>query len=428
MTRDLSEISEIYKRLKENMKSNIEKYGIGHNPFPFRPTAEDQPKIYVGRNEQTNQVYSFILNICVSKQSSGLLLFGNYGMGKTHTLKYFRTELDKLSSSDLELNILPIYLTKPGTSFRNIYTEFFLITKDKIYQSIRDYVWRDLEKELRNKKRKYVSIFRSDIDDIPIPNHWFELVEHCKRLNYDPSKVTNFISNKLEPLIKNEVFRHILSKAVLEIEKENIQNLFTRFLCGDNLVKAEQKLLEISINSIENKEIPYTFKGLIDLLTLKFNAIILLIDEFEDWAEYPARKQRELLGELRTTFEIAENNVGWIIASVESMWDRINENYPAMDRRFPNKVRLPPLNRQEIEELILGYLNKAREESGKPIKDDFDPFQRDSISEINNFVSNFRAGRIDVILQICRDCFDLILTGREESISASLVRQIIGVQ
>lgn len=91
--------------------------------WPFRTTADEKfASIWAGRKKTRNQIDRLIRKIKLIPKSGLIVLWANFGMGKTHTLYHLRYQFQQ--AKDIP-QVIPVYAVMPkrSTGFLELYRE-----------------------------------------------------------------------------------------------------------------------------------------------------------------------------------------------------------------------------------------------------------------------------------------------------------------
>lgn len=297
------------------LEAPYKRYGWRENPF----TLEIKPELFVGYHQQINMILSSI-----RENQKHLLLLGPTGAGKTTTLFWIKSQIER------DNNVLMVYLPKPPTKeqqiidifksivdtgvFGRIYNGLF--RKDLSIYTVSDYV----SKRIRNKKlvliideahetrMNILEWFRTIIDQIPgatlllsgLPKLKDEQLSSLETLK---QRIMNMV--ELDSLDKNETFQLIKKrvesvggKGVEPFTIEAVNKIYeitagfpreTLKLCNSLIYRAFQQNSEIIDLSFfddfeEDKEegkISVEIKDKMDMLTDKQREILIFVSKKE---------------------------------------------------------------------------------------------------------------------------------------------------
>ena len=111
-------------------------YYLGKNPFPYVGVPDDEVQVYTNRQSELKQIGDAVKGT-LKGSSSHVIIVGNYGNGKTSTLKYVGKQINNQIKSSLT-----IYLSYPGESFLDLYSNMVYQIGMNEFENI---VWKYLE-------------------------------------------------------------------------------------------------------------------------------------------------------------------------------------------------------------------------------------------------------------------------------------------
>jgi len=138
---DLSEIT------RAQIELNFERYSLINNPFPMTGVSKENPEFYAGRDKTLEILRRYVIGSYSAPGWSGLVIVGENGMGKTHTLKFMRDQIN------LQLSIKPKhekcwanFIAMPG-SFEEIYIRIIKNISQSEFISL---IWEAISEDFRS--------------------------------------------------------------------------------------------------------------------------------------------------------------------------------------------------------------------------------------------------------------------------------------
>lgn len=367
-------LDEIRKTIrKEIAKIKIErdysKFGIKFNPFPPAAIAR-----YPQLPPLDEQVYKKILRFITSTYSkredekfgeyAGLSIVGEYGMGKTHLMKHIQLIIDSLNKSETEFSALTCFIDRPEDSPQRVIHK---IIEQIGADNLRKLLWNILIEEFQKDVQAFYEKHKSAGTLI------MSKKEEWSRLFIAPTK-----TNPLEFLRE---FRKLggnaktLEEDCRRIIKEKIipdDVLAERYL--DLLFPTKKGELSWDIlagyiirKDIQRKEVQFLNSIAQILKENNYNMLYVFIDEFEDISKLSKIKLTNYLLTLNTLIN-RERHWAVIVSLTQDALALIKERSPPLyDRLTSDIIQLKPLNEEKAKQLIINYLNLAREDKSEDI-------------------------------------------------------------
>jgi len=240
---------------------NHQDYGLSRPSFQLDPELDCT--IFAGRRDVKDRMHSIISRILLSEKggSRGVLIYGDYGSGKTHALHYFCKQVSKQGG----VEVLPIFVPQlqvdarstPSDLFRSIITAISPVAIFKLLSKI----WDAHQDELHNDSNRRISMIRKSVQN----------------------------SNLL----------HIIDKINARAPHTKNRDLVKKWLLGERCTSKEKRILGVDS---DNSNVNTAAKTLLSLLKLfsqfEKRRVILLIDELETLMILPQRR----LGDFQTFF------------------------------------------------------------------------------------------------------------------------------
>lgn len=304
-----------------------EKYFLLENPFPGH--GETSSDVCTDQDELKNKFVYSLQNF--SSDAKRLRINGESGAGKTNILRYFERLTDEARRNKLIKNLHPIYVSDPRDSYYDIHRQII----DRLSE-----------------------LFLGDL---------FEL------LKSDPEKIDTLSKNISSASEFLDVLKTLVKPNLFIIYGERHKDALIRWLKGQKLPAADKKLLtgEKPISDITSPSLAMRFlNGLLAVLK-ELNlcdGIILLFDEFEEIFEGLTRsRQSRYAQDLRHLFDTLTESVFFVTATTPNPRDLAQ--YPAIERRLGNAVKLQPINSLELAvEYVLNYLDDGRDKYERYLK------------------------------------------------------------
>lgn len=281
--------------------------GLNKNPFHSDPSPPDSPKVFAEYREVWKKIMTKISLVRTRGYNQNLILFANYGRGKSHIIRFLRSQINSSTNG-----IAFIANTPQSLKFSDLYKSLITsIDKNLLMQRIRP--------------EKLTSL--------------------CGQLGKD-------IESALKSLFKTEK-----------------SELAWRWLQGLSTYSYER--LEISVKSKLERgdEICLSaLLGIFDAIKKSGNVLIFLgIDEVETAktrTPSESRNTEKLLELFRRFIDEAHSNVFFLLAATEE-WQKIWNQFGPLVSRFPSYdiETLNPISKiSEYRLFILEYLESERKD------------------------------------------------------------------
>lgn len=366
------------------------------NPFPpsgIADVTEENPPF---QQEVYNKILNFIKTSYMEKQFHSLCIVGEYGTGKTHTLRFIE-------------HVVNTYMNKGDQAARAIYVERPRIEINELNRTIlrrlgldtvRKYIWfaiRDLILIEMSEESEHFKTFRNGLtipqpkpnearlwneNDVPVPSKFTEV--------FNPETLNDyrtFLKSLEQKGWKREQIRYylidILVKAVGEEASVDLAPTFIALLLtqDEKSFSSWESLVSITNpKATSSLSAPNFLQFLLQIMKLNGIAYVyLLLDEFEEVPEgnlLTPRQRQQYLYTLREVFDKFQEGLAVIMAITPGGLAALTAvSTPLSDRL--ETANLSPLDTEDAVKLIQFYLNNERESSesiqDKPDKDDIFP-------------------------------------------------------
>jgi len=335
-------------------------YKLSRNPFPPAASGIDVGKDLYIPPKWKERIEKYYNELRHGKGAKAFPIVGEYGSGKTVLLKGY------LKNFFENKRIKPIYFENPGAEFYDL--------ANTLMRSLGRH---EFSKALWERCKEYLA----EKTRLLFPMTFNDMLSTLKTKTDRENKareLLDVIKNKLK-LTDDEEVAYRLGLMIVETASKPYFS-YRDFVAGpkDSLVA-------------EGEE-PKYFKAIIKAIIKIYgvDGVAFLIDEFEEVA-FPKRMTRKqtygYLATLRSLIEISESENLWIIiAMTEEAKEETEKLTPPLWQRFTHQqmetiLRFEPLTPEESKELIIWWLNRAREE------DDFKEY-RDKLFPLPENIEN----------------------------------------
>src|SRR3989304_3276110 len=321
-------------------KKDYSKIGLSDNPFPYSGVPEDEPHIYVDREEAIKAINNVLSTIISTGKSSHLIVTGAYGSGKSHTLKYVRSEIRRQFTGVDGTKVCIGYVSQPGETFLDIYREF-------IYDLGYDFI--------KKISEQYIGLVAYQLSEekvikekVPIEKGW-EMVNSGKLL------ISDIVPHAIKRL--NQQVKFIdFSRAFLNLTYEDNSIYSWEWLNGEGVDYIKRRDMGVS-KSLDGKTAIRAFISLKKVLReLGYSTVILLIDEFEYIETLSPGAKQKMINEIRHLIDLNPENLTMIITCAPEVWQSLLSEYHAFSERVAKEVNLKPMTGAKVIELLSEYL------------------------------------------------------------------------
>jgi len=363
---------------KEKIEKDYTLLGLKFNPFPLAGLPRVilpplDPKI-------EERIRHFIISTYKKGEYSGLAIVGDFGMGKTHLMRYIQNTIEALSEKAREekkdFSAITCFVDRPEDSPQRVIHK---IVEDIGLDKIRKYIWRiiidELQQDKNNFYRKYSRYVLStekieewmNLFKEPTKSNYLEFLKRFKGLGGDFKK----LQEDIREIIKREIVPDsALADRYLELilfREEKEADVSWDILAG-----------YISRKDMQRKEIIFLNSVVEILRKVGFKHLYVFVDEFEDIGKLSSAKKTNYLLTLTTLINREKHWSVIISLPIDVLEEEIKKEPPLYDRLTSMRIDISPLDQAKGKKLIINYLNLARDE----ISDSITPFSEASIKKM----------------------------------------------
>ncbi|HQJ87968.1 MAG TPA: DUF2791 family P-loop domain-containing protein [Methanoregulaceae archaeon] len=384
------------------LERNYAQFGLSDNPFPSTGVPDDHPTIYIGQPEVLTALQSVLLAMIATGRSNHLILTGSYGNGKSHTLKFVKTELEA-RSGELPRPLCIGYVSQPGTTFLDIYREFmFDLGYERIREKAQTYLGR-VAYQLHQEGK---------IEDEVDPDRAWEDIQEGKVL------LSDVVPRALERLNRSVQFMDFARAFVTMAYDENSINAWD-WLNGSGIDYPQRRQMGLTKNMTDTHSLR-AFAALKSVLKeIDNSAVAILIDEFECIGNLQARTRQNMLNAMRHLIDMHPSDLSLVIACAPEIWQMLISDYHAFSDRISKEVPLKPMDLSLMQELVTAYLNQARDRASEAT----DPFSGEALTSIYEL----GMGNTRRILTICSQAIEAYATCPGSAIDGAMIRNLYAV-
>ncbi|MBW2003418.1 MAG: hypothetical protein JRI72_02230 [Deltaproteobacteria bacterium] len=414
---------ELIQELKKKKgRQDYASLNLNFNPFP--PAGLPRFILPPLDDKQLDTLKHFILSTYISPKRqdyAGLTIIGEYGMGKTHLMKYIQDAIDDLSNGaveerkDIKFSAVTCFVDKPEDAPQIVIHK---IVEQIGLDKIRKYIGKILLDEFSKDKKKFFKKFKS---------HQTTLFDTERTKLFDEPSISNF----LEFLSRFKNFWGnitVLQDTAREIIKEKIvqdTTLADRYL---DLVFEEKKASSswdilagyISNRNIQKKEVMFLNSIVGILKHVGFQQLYVFVDEFEDVSKLKGAKLSNYLITLNTLIN-KQGKWAIVVSLTKDALGKIKEeSAPLHDRLTSYAVKLQPLNESKAKRMVANYLNMARSDASE----DITPFNDEGVKEM----LNISKGNCRSFILLAHKALDVAVREQKNQIGKTIVAKAKGLR
>jgi len=318
-------------------------------PFQIVPSPTFY-KIWAGRKEIKQTLIQMFRRVQQRDPSTIYLLWGYFGAGKTHSLRYFQWKL----SND-----------KANPTFIGYH-------------------------EFPTSAKRFIEVYQSFINKIN-----FQEIEHVAKLVYENfqqeygSDAVESFNEKISNY--NDDFTNAIIALVHGEEKATVH----RWIRAENVYISELRKVNIKKRMEDDEDIFGLFSNLVRLLTYKcaelptFKCIIWMMDDFQKIEDLKEDHKNTIRNGLNSLFNNCPERFCLVLSftsrGVSAIKGLLSE---ALIERLPLApyVTVPPMSKEEAKDFVVDILKQFRSEDVPP--DEYFPFSSQSIDDIIDFTAS----------------------------------------
>jgi len=402
------------KLILSRRQRSYERYSLKKNPFPYAGIPEENPAFCADRERELETIAETI-SLCLGNSSTHIALIGGYGNGKTHTLRYIKSQVNHQLNGNNSLKAIAGYVITPGHSLVDTYRNFMQDLGRNFFTQL---AWEFLGKLALLRISQGDRDFRNLREDIK------------ESLTKDPSEIRRYIEDGtilLSPLIKDArkaILRLVknvdVANGFLQLLADETTLLAWKWLSGEPILYEQRRQLGI-VSPIDNDDRALSvFQDVRNIMReLGYQLVCMLIDEFELVEILHYQQKQRFLNSIRHLIDLNPSGLCLIISCTPEVWKNIVMEYHAFSERIFREIILKPLSQETIHGLIEEYLGFHRTD---PIKehDSIYPFTEEAISNI----LQVSQGNMRRALALCNMAIDQGIKQNNEWITPQTIKQV----
>lgn len=402
------------KLILARRKRRYERYSLKKNPFPYAGIPEENPAFCADRERELETIAETI-SLCLGNSSTHIALIGGYGNGKTHTLRYIKSQVNHQLKGDTGVRAIAGYVITPGHSLVDTYRNFMQDLGRNFFIQL---AWQFLGKLALLRISRGDRDFRNLREDaketlVKAPS---EIRKHVEDGTILVSPLMKAARKAILKLVKNVD----VANGFLQLLADETSLLAWKWLSGEPVLYEQRRQLGIVLPIDNDDRALGVLQDVRNIMRkLGYQLVCMLIDEFELVEILHHQQKQRFLNSIRHLVDLNPSGLCLIISCTPEVWKNIVMEYHAFSERIFREIILKPLSQQTIHSLIGEYLNFHRTE---PIKehDSIYPFTKEAI----NSILQVSQGNMRRALALCNMAIDQGIKQNMESITPQTIRQV----
>jgi len=391
---------------KEN---KYRRYHLNYNPFPMTAITAGGTPFPLYEEAAEEKIKDFIYRSYAEDQYASMLVMGDYGFGKTYTLRWIEKNINEKLSQQKVDSAIAIYIENPQSSPREliaaIISRFGINKYLTMLWGLATKAFRE-EYELHGKefadqfKQRQLGLYDRDlVYELFFEERIKDPMRLLRRVSDELVKVKQFNIEKFSEFVYEKVFSPIFGQtefAVL-LSKFNDQGFNASFRDWTALIefRSPKKSMFVGFSDVD------FLKAILRVFNKSgYKRVYLLIDEFEDIHENLKKdKLATYLRTLRDATDGIQEVLSLVLALKPAVVNRIEVVYPGFLYRFSltSRIDLAGIMETAMRKFVSKILLDSREEGYVNLG--IKPFGEDSLKQIYHYTGpNPR-----LILQMCSD-------------------------
>ena len=393
-------------------------FNLFGNPFPpsgIADASEENPPL---QDAVTGKIIDFIDSSYRSKNTQSLILSGDYGTGKTHTLRFIEHAVNTIMGSG-DHGARAIYVERPRIEAHELNRT---ILRSLGHDTVRKYIWFALKKQVIEEIEQDSVLFQdlksrlttSQVStkkgvtsapllfsegDAPVMTASFDRIFDVSKLADHRSFLYDFESKKWSRDVLKPFFTACLMKVAGDKVASELAGSFVALLLSRD--ETSFASWENLTGLVKSKSLAFSRPAeFMDFLItiLKINGVsylYLLLDEFEEVPQgfhLTPRQRQDYLYTMREVFDRIRDGIAIIMAITPAALAALTELAPPFADRNPIRIDLSFISVDDSVRLVDYFLTRERTiEIGEDTLEDerLMPLSRELIEHI---VNNFPVG------------------------------------
>lgn len=384
----MDNMNEFTKELLEEIKKpKLQKayslWGLKFNPFP----SAGLPRFFSLSPLDADvkvKIKHFIRSTYVAtkeEEYAGLTIIGDFGMGKTHIMKYLIEQINLLNEASLKnhnvnFSAITCFIDKPEDTPQSVVHK---IVEQIGVDNIRKYIGRIILDKFKEKPDSFYERFKSRQSTLFSKSKldWMKLFDEPVTSNY-LEFLTKFNEMGGDLKLLQEETRNIIKGMV--VQDSTLADRYMDLIFEEKKANSSWDILAgyVSNRNIQNKEVMFLNSVVKILRQVGFRQLYVFVDEFEDVSKLKGAKLSNYLITLNTLINQEKSWALIVSLTPEALRKIKEESAPLYDRLTSYKINLNQLDKNKANTLLANYLNLARDKEDT----DLSPFVEKGIKEM----------------------------------------------
>jgi len=312
------------------------------------------------------QVREFLRVALSSREFTGLMIVGDYGLGKTHLLRWIERVINTATSTVHDRLVRAYYVSNPGIRPMDV---LMSVTRAIGDDNFRKMIWTVVAADLRTHAAQgpaaVHALFTAETRRtlLDLTDEQIKALVHADSLASFDKFREHFQASFLAPTLLRGYVSRVLSTITVN---QDVAQTLTSMLLDDEAHAFTSWVSLISTEGRQQLRVPQEdyFQAILNVI--KYNgigSIFLLIDEFEDVVglRLSSRQRAEYLATLRLLIATHMRDFSLVVALAPQAWDLTKSLHPPfVDRVGRRVIDIRPLTPERAEQLVKSYLAQAR--------------------------------------------------------------------
>lgn len=412
---------ELLKEIKKTkLQKNYSLWGLKFNPFPSAglPRFSSLSPLDADVKDKIKHFIRSTYAATKEEEYAGLTIIGDFGMGKTHIMKYLIEQINLLNEASLKnhnvnFSAITCFIDKPEDTPQSVVHK---IVEQIGVDNVRKYIGRIFLDRFKKKPDSFYERFRSKKPTLFLKSKpdWMKLFDEPAASNYlEFLTLFNMLGGDLQLL--QEETRNIIKEVV--VQDSTLADRYLDLIFEEKKANSSWDILAgyVSNRNIQHKEVMFLNSVVKILRQVGFKQLYVFVDEFEDVSKLKGTKLSNYLITLNTLINQEKRWALVVSLTPEALRKIKEESAPLYDRLTSYKINLNQLNTNKANTLLSNYLNLARDKESP----DISPFAEKGIKEIlKTSKGNYRS-----FILLAHKSIEVALASNKKTIDEKIVEK-----
>lgn len=384
----MDNMNEFTKELLEEIKKpKLQKayslLGLKFNPFPSAglPRFFSLSPLDADVKDKIKHFIRSTYAATKEEEYAGLTIIGDFGMGKTHIMKYLIEQIKLLNEASLKnhnvnFSASTCFIDKPEDTPQSVVHK---IVEQIGIDNIRKYIGRIILDKFKESPDSFYERFKSRQSTLfsKSKSDWMKLFDEPAASNYLVF-LTKFNEMGGDLKLLQEETRSIIKEMV--VQDSTLADRYLDLIFEEKKANSSWDILAgyVSNRNIQNKEVMFLNSVVKILRQVEVKQLYVFVDEFEDVSKLKGAKLSNYLITLNTLINQEKKWALIVSLTPEALRKIKEESAPLYDRLTSYKINLNQLDKKKANALLANYLNLARDKEDT----DLSPFVEKGIKEM----------------------------------------------